>query len=128
LGEVAGRNLFLIFYILTIGASSLLSYFKNQNNPGYSAIGASGGAAGLLFTYVLLDPWEKVYLYGVFGLPAIIFGVLYLGYETYLGKQNNDNIGHDAHISGAIFGFIFSAIVLKGVLVQFFEKLSTFSF
>jgi membrane associated rhomboid family serine protease len=123
LGQILGRNIYFAFYLLNIGAASVLSYYREKNNPSYVGIGASGGAAGLLFSYILINPWHKLSLYGIIPIPAVIFGVLYIIYESYLNKQNKDNIAHDAHITGAVFGFIFSAVFLQGALMGFFQKL-----
>ncbi len=126
LGEALGQNIYFAFYLLNIGAASVLSYYREKNNPSYTGVGASGGAAGLLFSYILLNPWHKLSLYGIVPIPAVIFGVMYIVYESYLGKQNRDNIAHDAHISGAIFGFIFSSVFLQGELMDFIQKLISF--
>jgi membrane associated rhomboid family serine protease len=52
-------------------------------------------------------------------IPAPVFGVLYLAYEYYMSKRGGDNIGHDAHLWGAIFGMVFT-IALKPELASIF--------
>ena len=42
------------------------------------------------------------------GIPAYIFGFIYLLYSIYGMKAQNDNIGHTAHIGGALAGFAFT--------------------
>ena len=44
--------------------------------------------------------------------PAVIAAVLYLAYSTWASKNSNDNIAHDAHLVGAIFGFVFTMALL----------------
>ena len=39
-------------------------------------------------------------------IPAWLFGILYLGYSIYGMKKQLGNIGHDAHIGGAIAGYL----------------------
>jgi membrane associated rhomboid family serine protease len=39
-----------------------------------------------------------------FIIPAWLFGLAYLLYSVWAMKKNADNIGHDAHIGGAIGG------------------------
>ena len=123
LGETNGLYLYVALYLVTIVASDMFSYFKHENNPSYAALGASGTASGLLYSTILFSPWSKFYLYAAIPIPAIIFGFLYLAYESYMSKRAMDNIGHDAHISGAIFGFLFTAVLVNDAFMDFFYKL-----
>ncbi|NOZ45416.1 MAG: rhomboid family intramembrane serine protease [Chlorobi bacterium] len=102
---------FIIFYLLAIIISSLVSVFKHKNNYYYNAVGASGAVSAIVFASIFFNPWQKVYFYGIIGLPGIILGVLYLLYSYYMGKKSKDNINHDAHFIGAIFGFIFPMLL-----------------
>ena len=45
--------------------------------------------------------------------PAIVFGIAYLVYSYYMAKKDSDNIGHDAHFFGALFGIMFTIILNK---------------
>jgi membrane associated rhomboid family serine protease len=45
------------------------------------------------------------------GIPAYLFGPIYLGLEYYLDKRGNSGIAHDAHIGGALFGILFILII-----------------
>ena len=111
--------LFLTLYISAILISSIYSIYKNANNVYYNAIGASGAVSAVLFASIFFDPWHKVYFFGILPIPGIIFGLLYLGYSYYMGKKNQDNIGHDAHFFGAVYGFIFP-ILIQANLIEFF--------
>lgn len=106
-GAGVGQILYVLLYISAIIVSSVPSYLKNQDNPGYSAVGASGATSALVFGYILFNPW------GWFAfppLPALIFGVLYLFYSSYMEKRGMDNIGHNAHFWGAVYGVVFTVI------------------
>ena len=39
-------------------------------------------------------------------IPSFVFGILYLVYSAYMAKKKVDNVGHDAHFYGAVFGVI----------------------
>ena len=67
---------------------------------------------GVIYASILLAPHNKIYMFFVLGLPAYIFGLLYLLYSIYGMKKQNDGIGHAAHFGGAIGGFI-SIVVLN---------------
>ena len=40
-------------------------------------------------------------------MPAFLFAGLYLAYSFWASKNKRDNINHDAHFDGAIFGLLF---------------------
>lgn len=108
--NVIGRPaLYPLLYLVAIVAASIPSYLKHKNNPYYSALGASGGVSAILFCTVYIAPWSTIYVMFI-PIPAIIAGVLYLVYSAYMAKQERDNIGHDAHFWGAVFGFVFTFI------------------
>lgn len=115
--------LFMALYITSLIFSSLFSIFKHRNNQGYSAIGASGAVMAIVFTSIFFDPWNKLWFFGIIPIPGILFGIIYLIYSLYMGKKNIDNIGHDAHFTGAVFGFLFPLIVDFRLLNMFIEKL-----
>jgi len=115
--------LFLIFYILSIGLASILNVFKRKNDSYYNAVGASGAVSAVLFATILFEPYHYVYFFGIIPLPGIVFGVLYLIYSYYMIKKGNDNIGHDVHFWGAIFGFVFPVLLKPELFVRFLRIL-----
>ncbi len=119
----SSKLIFLMLYLLSLIASSLYSIFKYKNNAYYSAVGASGAVMAVVFTSIFFDPWNKLYFFGVIPIPGILFGALYLWYSYYMGRRNADNIGHDAHFTGALFGFIFPALIRPSLISEFIGKL-----
>lgn len=117
-----GQIVFVLFYLSAIVMSSVYSYHKNKDNFSYSALGASGAIAALIFVYVILDPFGMIALYFVIKVPTWLFGILYLVYEYVMSKKQYDNIGHDAHFFGAVYGIVFIIILypqsIKNLLIQ----------
>jgi len=113
----------LVFYLLAIIVSGVPDYIKHRNHPYYAAIGASGAVSASLFCLLLFNPWGKIYLFFVIPLPFIVFAVLYLYYSYYMSKKNYDNIGHMAHLTGAVFGIIVTAIKYPDSILSFFHSL-----
>ena len=114
---------YLLLYFGGAIIASIRSYLKHKHNPWYKAVGASGAVSAVLFTSIFLSPLEKVYFYGILPIPGILFGILYLSYSSYMGKKANDNINHDAHFWGAIYGFVFPIFLdpqLLGRFIDFF--------
>ncbi len=115
-----GNMIFILFYLIAIAVSSTPALIKHKNNHYYSAVGASGAISAVLFTSILLDPFLPIgFLLIPIRIPGFVFGILYIIISLYLSKKNMDNIGHDAHIAGAVFGIIFP-IVLKPSLINHF--------
>jgi len=127
-GQLMGGFVFILMYFTTLIVADIPSYFKHQDNPGYAAIGASGAVSGIVFIYVLFMPWNMLYLYGILPIPAIVGAVAYAVYSSWASKNRNDNIGHDAHLYGALFGVVFTVIVYPRSLSIFAEKLMQLPF
>ncbi len=72
-----------------------------------------------LFTAIFFQPTRQILFYGILPLPGFIYGILFLAYSHYMGKKSIDNIGHEAHFTGAIFGFLFP-IFLDTELISIF--------
>lgn len=111
---------FLILYFGAVTFSIVPSWIKHRENPGYNSVGASGAVSAIVFASIIFQPLSKIYFFMIpIGIPAFIFGILYLIYSAYMAKKARDNIGHDAHFYGAVFGILFT-IILKPALVLYF--------
>lgn len=122
---VKGILYFILLYVGGTALSTLPSYGKYKDDYSYTAVGASGAVSAVVFASIIFNPLMKIYLLFIpIGIPAILFGVLYLIYSAYMGKKNIDNIGHDAHFWGAIFGFVFTIVLKPDLLVRLFSILS----
>lgn len=118
-----GTLLLLGLYFGGVIVSCLYSLIKQRDNYNYSAIGASGGVAAVTFACIFFDPLGKILFFGVIPIPGILFGVIYLAYSYYMGKRGMDNIAHDAHFYGAVYGFIYPMLFRPDLLSSFIEKL-----
>ncbi len=116
--ERLGSLLYLIFYLAALPMSGLYSLEKHKNDPGYNAVGASGAVSAVLFCFIMQQPFSRLIIFPIpFPLPAIVFGIVYLAYSWYMSRRNLDNIGHDAHLFGAIFG-VSVTLISKPSLIQ----------
>jgi membrane associated rhomboid family serine protease len=122
-GSIGGSILFLLMYLSSIVAGDLFTFGKEKDNPFYTALGASGGVSGVLFTYILFNPWAELALYGIIPFRAIVGGVLYLVYEQWASTNKNDNVGHDAHFFGAIAGMVVTIVLEPHIYMLFIQKL-----
>jgi len=122
-GEMKGRLLYLMLYLFTIVASSIPTHFKHKDNQYYRGLGASGATSGILFSFILFHPWSMLGLFFVIPCPAIIAAFLFLFYSSWASKNSNDNIAHDVHFYGAIFGFLFTIALNQEFFTDFLTRL-----
>lgn len=133
-GAFAERYLFdkpqyIIFYMSALVVSTVFDFIQNRNNSGYAALGASGAVSAVVFSTIILSPWEKgISLFGILALPNIVYALLYIYYCIYMAKRGTDNIGHYAHLWGSLYGFVFTGTVHPNLLVNFFNQLMHPSF
>lgn len=113
---------FLILYFLTIMLANVRTFFKERHNHHYFSLGASGGVSGIVFSYMLLNPFAKLGLLFIpIQIPAYVFGPLYLIYCHYMSRRGGDNINHDAHLWGAVAGILLTFISYPDAVLRFFE-------
>lgn len=123
-----GTLLFIALYLGAMALGSLPDYFTYQDQPHYNALGASGGVSGVVMASILMEPLNKLYLMFIpIGIPGFIFGILYLLYSYYQSRNANDNIGHRAHLWGAVFGIVFTALLRPAFIGEFAAKISQWS-
>ncbi len=98
--------MYLVIYFASLLLGNLLALVLNKNNDDYSAVGASGAVSGVLFATIALSPSTKLYLFFALGVPAWIYGVGYMLYTIYGIRSRAGNIGHEAHLGGALAGIL----------------------
>lgn len=118
---------YLFFILLYLGGtvfSVLIDFGRHKDNPSYSAVGASGAVSAVVFSSILIYPASKMILFPIpIPLPAILFGVLYLIYSIYMDRRGSDNIGHNAHFWGAIFGVVYTIVLKPSLALDFVTQL-----
>jgi membrane associated rhomboid family serine protease len=110
-GVRGGIAAFLLLYIGGIILSDIPTYFRHRHDPGYRSLGASGGVSSVLFASILFYPIASngsgIYIFPLpIPIQPFLFAFLYLTYSYYQGRRRGDNINHDAHFYGALFGIL----------------------
>lgn len=98
---------FILLYFLGVLFSSIPDIYQKKENAMYNSVGASGGVSAVLFAFIFISPWSKIYLFAILPIPSLIFGVAYIAYSQYMDKHSKGNTNHKAHIWGAAFGLIY---------------------
>jgi membrane associated rhomboid family serine protease len=107
----------ILVYFGSMLLGSYLTLNIHKNEPSYSAIGASGAVSGIIYSAVLLNPDIEMIVF-VIPMPGYIFAVLYLVYSIYGMRNRMDNIGHTAHLGGALGGIVFTLLVRSHLLYE----------
>jgi len=103
---------FLIIYVGSLFAGSILTQTYHKNELYYTAVGASGAVAGIIYASILLNPGMNLMMFPLpIPIPGYIFGVGYLLYSIYGMKKQIGNVGHTAHLGGAIGGYALLLLV-----------------
>ena len=115
--KILGTPNFLIIYFGSLLAGSLYTFYYHKNEPYYSAIGASGAVSGIVYASILLFPDMQLLLFFAIPVPGYVFGVGYLLYSIYGMRKQLGNIGHAAHLGGAIGGFTITLLLVPKLFI-----------
>jgi membrane associated rhomboid family serine protease len=109
---------FLVIYFTAIIGGNLLSLILHRHHE-YRALGASGGVCGIIFACIFLVPGSSVYMFFIpFPIPAHYF-VLFFIIFSYIGMRGQiGNIGHDAHLGGAVIGLVVTTIMYPSIIIE----------
>ena len=111
-----GQINFIIIYLGSLIAGSLIAMSFHKKEPFYSAVGASGAVSGILYAAILLNPGMTLLFYFAIPIPGYIFAIGYLLYSVYGMKKSLGNIGHSAHLGGAIGGYVLTLLLHPSVI------------
>jgi membrane associated rhomboid family serine protease len=114
--EIYGAQPLLLIYGSSILGGSLLSLAIHRNHA-YRSLGASGGVCGVIFASIFLLPGSSITMFPFpFGIPASLYAVLFLVGSFVAHRKRSDNIGHDAHLGGAVIGLLVAAALYPGMV------------
>lgn len=117
--DLPGGVAYVVLYLGGMLFATLPAMAKHRNDPGYRSVGASGAVSAVVFAQILMLPTAQVSLFFVQQLPAWLFGVLYLIYSYAMDKRGGDNVAHDAHFYGAVFGVLFTFALKPQLVLDF---------
>ena len=128
-GQKIGAAAFILLYVGGLLISILPTYFKQKDNYYYKGLGASGAVSSMVFAYILINPMNFMgILFIPIMLPAFLFGFIFVFISMYLDKKEVGGINHSAHITGGLFGVIYTVILFMvmsnvNLLLQFVYKI-----
>lgn len=124
-----GTIRFAILYFGAMLTAHVLSVVLHRADPLYAAAGASGAISGVVFAFILFDPFAKLYLFFAIPMPAIVFALGYVVGSVYAMKQaeasgQRGGIAHEAHLGGALGGVILTLVLEPRVGPHFIRELA----
>lgn len=120
---------YLVLYLGGIIVSDIPTYFRHRRDADYRSLGASGGVASVIFSGILFQPIGGIRIFPIpVPIPGFIFGFLYLGYSYYMGRRSGDNINHDAHFYGAMYGVVLTISFIPQIGPYFIEQIQKYLF
>lgn len=113
---------FTLFYLGGLVVAMLPSYAEHRSDARYRSLGASGAVSAVLFAFILLAPWETIYVFFI-PMPAILYGVAYFLWEMHKERQGGDNINHSAHLWGAAYGVLLTLVLSPSFVSRFVQQI-----
>ncbi len=102
-----GHGLFFLIYMVSLVSGNLLALFIHRHHGDYKAIGASGAVSGIIFSSIALFPGMEIGLFFIpLSIPSWVFGLGYIMLTIYGIRSKKTNIGHEAHLGGALGGML----------------------
>ena len=112
-----GPSAYLTLYFASLIGGNLLSLLIHRNHGDYSAVGASGAVCGIIFASIAVFPAMEIGFPGIaLSIPGWAYGVLFVLYSIYGIKSRKDNIGHEAHLGGALIGMLVALCMVPEVI------------
>ncbi|MEN9362987.1 MAG: hypothetical protein RIS68_210 [Bacteroidota bacterium] len=118
-----GPWVFLVFYLLGIIVADLPTFFKQKHNHYFNSLGASGAVSATIFAGIMFFPTEKIYLFGIVGIPGIIYAGLFTWYSIEMERRGRDFVNHSAHLYGGLFGVVFVTLTYPQVWISFVQQI-----
>ena len=119
------------FLIIFFGAELIahgLTLWMHRNSASYAAVGASGAISGVVISFSIFFPFQKIYLFLIpVGIPAWIFALAFIGFSAFaMNKKDKGRMGgiaHEAHLGGAIGGLILTVAMAPAALIRLFNQI-----
>lgn len=100
-----GPLAFLGLYVSAVVVGFIPTVVRHRNDSNYRSLGASGAVSAVIFSAIIMNPSLSMYLLFIpIPIPGWLFAIAYLAYSAYSSRRRRDNINHDAHFTGAVYG------------------------
>jgi len=111
-----GWGTLLLIHFSAILGGSLLSLIIHRHHQ-YRALGASGGVCGVIFASLFLFPNGTILHMFIIPIPTFLYAILFLLASFYGHRKGIGNVGHDAHLGGAIVGLLVTTVLYPQIVL-----------
>ncbi len=118
LENMLGSFPFLLVYLSSLVGGNGLALLIHRNHPSYSAVGASGAVYGIIFSAIALFPGMQIGVFFLLSIPSWLFGILFVAFTIYGIRSGSGNIGHEAHLGGALIGMAITILLHPSCLAE----------
>ena len=108
-----GAFQFLLIYFASLIGGDLLSLLVHRHHADYSSVGASGAVCGIIFASIAVFPEMRIFF-----IPGWLYGIVYVLFSIYGIRSKKDNIGHEAHLGGALVGMLVALIMKPDAFLE----------
>ena len=112
-----------ILYVTALIVSNIPSYLKRKDDYNYRSLGASGAVCAVMFAVILIRPWQTVSVFYAIPMPSILYAILFMAFSIYMSKRGGDNVNHDAHLWGGLYGIVFTIVAHPGIVSTFINEM-----
>lgn len=124
LERIIGHGEFFLLYALSLPISALPDVIRHRDHASFHALGASGAVSAVVFSMILFYPDMRLaFIFFPVPISGWLFGLIYMGYSFYASRYVQDNIGHSAHLWGAIAGLLLTVLLEPSAATNFLDWL-----
>ena len=117
--SILGTVSYLIIYFLSLIGGNLFALYIHRNHGDYTAVGASGAISGIVLASIIMFPSEQIsFILIPIEIKNWLFALLFILISILGIKSQQGNIGHEAHLGGAIIGVLSTLIIKPSIFVQ----------
>ena len=112
-----GPGFMLGMFFVSVAGGHLLCMLLHRHGD-YRAVGASGGALGLLFCTIILIPGMWIMIFPLpIPIPAAFYGIGFLIY-TLFSLRGGSGVSHEAHLGGMLSGILITLLQFPKLVFQ----------
>lgn len=127
LERMLGSGAFLFVYFVSELVAHAVTLWWQRNTKAYAAVGASGAISGVLLSFCLFRPFDRIGLFFAIWMPAWLFAVGFLVFSVYAMRQRDQRamggIAHEAHLGGALGGLLATLLMEPSALSIFLRQI-----
>ena len=120
--QILGTDGFLVVFFGAVMVSGIVAFYVNRKDLTYSSLGASDGVSAVVLAFCVFYPFEKIYfLFIPIGIPAILFGALFIAISAGMMGREGNRVAHESHLAGALTGVVITLAMRPDVIGRLFS-------